>query len=44
MVRTSVFVDKELIDWGKRRPGGLSATVRRLLREEKRRAESGTAE
>jgi hypothetical protein len=30
-------IDIDLLEWGKRQPGGLSETVRRLLREAKER-------
>lgn len=29
---TAVMLEDDIIEWGKRQPGGLSATVRRLLR------------
>ncbi len=32
-VRTTVVLDRELADWGKNQPGGLSDLLRRLLRE-----------
>jgi len=32
-VRTSVMLEPDLVDWGKRKPGGLSDLMRRLLRE-----------
>lgn len=31
--RTTVVIDRDLIEWGKRQSGGLSETIRRLLRE-----------
>ena len=31
--RTSVLIEPHLIEWGKRKSGGLSELVRRLLRE-----------
>lgn len=37
--RTSLIIDTDLIEWGKTQPGGLSETVRRLLREAKDKAE-----
>jgi len=43
MVRTSVYVDLDLLEWAKRRPGGLSETIRRLLREEMCRTKPGAA-
>jgi len=41
LVITSVSLDADLLEWGKNQPGGLSALLRRLLREEKERAEQG---
>lgn len=32
-VRTTVVLDRDLADWGKNQPGGLSDLLRRLLRE-----------
>lgn len=29
---TAVMLEEEMIEWGKRQEGGLSATVRRLIR------------
>jgi hypothetical protein len=29
---TAVMLEADLIEWGKRKEGGLSATIRRLLR------------
>lgn len=39
LVATSIKIELDLLEWGKNLPGGLSALVRRLLREEKERAE-----
>jgi len=41
--RTTLMLDPDLIEWGKQQPGGLSETVRRLLREAKVKAESSTS-
>jgi len=41
LVITSVSLDADLLEWGKNQPGGLAALVRRLLREEKEKAEQG---
>lgn len=41
LVITSVSLDADLLEWGKNQPGGLSALMRRLLREEKDKAEQG---
>lgn len=37
VVRTTLMLEEELVEWGKGQPGGLSDLVRRLLREEKER-------
>jgi hypothetical protein len=33
MVKTTILIEPEQLEWGKNQPGGLSALVRRLLRE-----------
>lgn len=38
-VKTSISIDAELLEWGKRQPGGLSEIVRKLLREAKDKQE-----
>lgn len=38
-VRTNVLVEPDLLEWAKRKPGGFSETVRRLLREAKDKEE-----
>ena len=35
--RTTVMLEDELAEWGKRQPGGLSELLRRLLMEERER-------
>ena len=37
-----VLIEEELGDWAKAQPGGLSETVRRLLREAREKAERET--
>lgn len=39
LVITSVSLDADLLEWGKNQPGGLSALLRRLLKEEKEKAD-----
>lgn len=36
---TAVMLERDTIEWAKAQPGGLSATLRRLLHEAKSRAE-----
>ena len=33
--KITVLIEPDMIEWGKRQPGGLSATLRKLLRETK---------
>jgi hypothetical protein len=42
-VKYQICLDKESGDWGKAQPGGLSALIRRLIRDEKREAEAARA-
>ena len=35
-VRTTIYLDEALADWGKHQPGGLSELMRRLLEQERR--------
>jgi hypothetical protein len=39
LVTTSVSLEADKLDWGKRQPGGLSAFLRRLMAEEYERQE-----
>jgi hypothetical protein len=39
-VRTTIYMDEEITEWGKRQPSGLSELIRRLLIEEKTRQEN----
>jgi hypothetical protein len=39
LVTTSIKIESDLLEWGKNQSGGLSALVRRLLREAKEQAE-----
>jgi len=36
-IKTAMMLEPYMIEWGKQQPGGLSALVRRLLREEMER-------
>jgi len=40
-IRTTVYLDPELVDWGKVQPGGLSELMRRLLQDAKQKSEAG---
>ncbi|WP_395090298.1 hypothetical protein [Armatimonas sp.] len=40
-VRTTVYLDELLAEWGKQQPGGLSEVVRRLLKQEQARINEG---
>jgi len=40
-VKTTLLLDLDTVEWGKRQPGGLSETIRQLLRE-KYEAEKST--
>ncbi len=33
-VKTTLLLDLDTVEWGKREPGGLSEIIRRLLRQE----------
>ncbi len=33
-VKTTLLLDLDMVEWGKREPGGLSEIIRRLLRQE----------
>jgi hypothetical protein len=35
MTRYNILLEEELGEWGKQQPGGLSETIRRLLRQER---------
>lgn len=37
-IKATVLLPPDLVDWGKGQPGGLSALIRRLLEEERRKA------
>lgn len=37
MGRYTVLIEEELGEWGKHQPGGLSETIRRLVRAERER-------
>jgi hypothetical protein len=39
LVSATVKLEDDLVEWGKNQPGGLSALLRRLLREEKEKLE-----
>ena len=32
-IKTTLLLDLDTVEWGKRQPGGLSAIIRQLLRE-----------
>ena len=32
-IKTTLLLDLDTVEWGKRQPGGLSETIRQLLRE-----------
>lgn len=36
-VRTTIYLDESLSEWGKHQPGGLSELMRRLLEQERSR-------
>lgn len=42
-IRTTVYLDEQLTEWGKRQPGGLSDVLRRLLEQERSRVNSETS-
>jgi hypothetical protein len=37
LVPTTVSLDSQMVEWGKKQPGGLSALLRRLMLEEYKR-------
>jgi len=37
LVMTTVSLESEMLEWGKKQPAGLSALLRRLMREEYQR-------
>ena len=44
MGRYTVLIEEELGEWGKHQPGGLSETIRRLVRAERERQQSESKE
>ena len=42
-VKATVLIEPDMRDWGTSQPGGLSVLMRRLLKQEKEKADKDTA-